>query len=621
MNESKEHISKLLEKQLFQVIPFNLTVIDKDFNIILANDNFESYFGDWHGKKCFEVYKKTKQKCRDCKVNQVFNSGEIKVSNESGIDRRGKSCHYIVHLAPLKEENGDINYVVEMSTDVTKTTRYQEEYNILFERVPGYVTIINKNYKIVRANKKFRDTFGDVRGKYCYEVYKKRKNPCKNCPAALTFADGKDHISTETGLTHTGVQAEYIVNTTPLATDENDVPLVIEIATDITELNQLHEQLRHANDFLSTLIHNSQDAIIAINDNNRTEIFNPSAKALFDWNSFKKPVVNQIKKMMPEKFFSYPDIDGVIMKETDIDIQTINKQIVPVRMNAVELRSKKDVLGRVAFIKDLTRIKELAREKLDAERLGAVGQTVAGLAHTIKNLLMGLEGGIYIVDTGLARGDAKRIIDGWEILLKNFNKTTDLVRGFLSFAKGQLPKLQSTDPNELVYNIYDLYKETAKTQNVVLNIDLMPDIEPALLDPDGMEACLTNLLSNAIDAAILREDNNGIVTMKVLEKDDSLIFEVTDNGIGIDSEIMKNIFTTFFTTKGTQGTGLGLLTTNKIVMEHGGHIDVKSKKGEGSTFSIVLPKQRLKMLADENKKNIINGDTNNGKNNKNYSRS
>jgi len=596
MKKVKNHITALLKEQLFQLVPFNLTVIDRDYNIVFANQSFRDYFGKFKSTKCYEVYKNLKSPCPHCRVNEVFQSGKTLVSNEEGLDKNNKFCYYVVHLAPLKEENGDINYVIEMSTDVTATTQYQKQYNILFERVPGYVSIIDKDYKIVRANKKFRNTFGDVSGKHCYEVYKKRKKQCVSCPAALTFKDGQDHISTEAGLTYTGVETQYIVNTAPLSTDAEDVSLIIEIATDITELNQLHEQLRRANDFLSTLIHNSQDAIVAINDQNKTEIFNPAAKELFDWKSFKKPVINQIKAMMPEEFFFYPDSDGVILNGSEINIQTLENKEIPIRLNAVELRSKKDLMGRVAFIQDLRHLKQLEKEKLDAERLGAVGQTVAGLAHTIKNLLMGLEGGIYIVDTGLNKGDAKRILEGWEILLRNFNKTTDLVKGFLSFAKGRLPVLENTSPNELITNIYNLYKDAAESQNIELIVDSSSDTRTAMLDPEGMEACLTNLLSNAIDAATLRGDTDGKVIMKAYDEGESLIFDVTANRTAIDSEIMRNIFTNFFTTKGSKGTGLGLLTTNRIVMEHGGKIEVKSEKGEGSTFKIVLPRQRLKML-------------------------
>ena len=187
-----KHLGKLLKNQLYEIIPSNLVVIDREYNIVQANKAFENQFGETKGKKCYEVYKKKDSPCSHCRVNEVFETGKTIVSNEDGIDKNHNQCFYAVHLAPLKEEDGSVNYVVEMSFDVTDSTRYQQNYNILFERVPGFISIIDKNYKIVRANKKLRDTFGEVKGKYCYEVYKKRTKKCRNCPAALTFKDGKE---------------------------------------------------------------------------------------------------------------------------------------------------------------------------------------------------------------------------------------------------------------------------------------------------------------------------------------------------------------------------------------------------------------------------------------------
>jgi PAS domain S-box-containing protein len=595
----KREIAKYINKHLFDIVPYNIAVIDRKYNIIEANQNFREYFGKEDKKKCYEVYKRSGEKCQHCQLDRVFEKGETIVSNESGIDKNGRTCHYIVHLAPLKEKDGSINYIIEMSTDVTETTRFQQEYNLLFEKVPSFVTIIDKDFRIVRANKKFRDTFGDTIGKKCYEAYKKRKRKCKNCPASHTLKDSGDHVSVEVGKNFVGQNTHYIVHTTPLSTTRQGVQLVIEMATDITELHNLEEQLRKAHDFYATLVENAEDGIIAVNENKKVELINQSAKNILHWTSFKKPVLNQIMEMLPEQFLEEPDNEGKIIKLNETKIKTHDGEYIPVRFNAIELKSKKDRIGRVAFIQDLSAYIELEKEKLEAERLSAVGQTVAGLAHTIKNLLMGLEGGMYIVDIGLRKGDADRIVEGWEILQKNFYKTTNLVKGFLSFAKGRHPKLKLINPNKIVKDIIELYKETAKAQNVALIADLQKDIKPAMLDPEGMEASLTNLLSNSIDAAVLREDKKGKVIIKTRDSGDILTFEVIDNGCGMEAEVIKNVFTTFFTTKGSKGTGLGLLTTNKIIIEHGGKIEVDSDVGKGSTFKITLNRKTLQLIANE----------------------
>ncbi len=598
----KKEIKNFLAEQFYDLVPFNVDVIDKDLNIIEANNNFREYFGDWEGKKCYEVYKKASSKCSHCKIKEVFEEGINRISSESGIDKNNKICHYIVHLAPLKEKSGKVKYVVEMSTDVTETTRFQREYNIFFENVPSYLSIIDKNYRIIRANKKLRDTFGEVKGKHCYEVYKKRSTRCRRCPAALTFKDGLDHFSSEIGTTYSGEETKYYVNTSALSKNEKGVQLVMEIANDITEITELQDSLRKSHDFYATLIENSDDGIIAINERNRTVIMNTSAKKILNWKSNKKPVFNYLKKMLPDGFFRNPNGKGGIARIEEATIVDTTGKEIPVRFSALELKSKKDILGRVAFFQDLRKIKELEKLRLEAERLGAVGQTVAGLAHTIKNVLMGLEGGMYIVDTGLRQGDAHRIIDGWEILQRNFNKTTDLVKGFLSFAKGRLPELVPTNPNKIVEDLIKLYYQTAKTLNVELKAKFGKTSYSFPLDPEGIEACLTNLVSNAIDAAMMREDKKGRVEIRTNFKHATLVFEVNDNGCGMDSEVIQQIFTTFFTTKGTKGTGLGLLTVNKIVKEHGGTLEVDSIPKKGTTFRMIFPLKRLEMIVKESKK-------------------
>jgi signal transduction histidine kinase len=202
-----------------------------------------------------------------------------------------------------------------------------------------------------------------------------------------------------------------------------------------------------------------------------------------------------------------------------------------------------------------------------------------------------------MVDTGIRRGDADRLVDGWQILQRNFEKTTALVKDFLSFAKGRLPELAPTDPNDLARNIVELYHDAAAKQGVELVLEASPGVREAMLDPRGMETCLTNLVSNGIDAVTTLGQPGGRVVARTREEGDDLVFEVVDNGCGIDEEVKAKVFTTFFTTKGGKGTGLGLLTTRKIVQEHGGKMEIESVAGQGSTFRIRLPRSRLSALA------------------------
>ena len=485
MNRSKpiarEISGSWFYKELFQQVPFNVAVIDHNYNIVEANDNFTDYFGRWKGRKCYKVYKNLDYPCLGCNARLTFEDGRPRVSDESGVDQHGKEAHYVLHTAPLREHRrGPVKYIIEMSRDVIETKNWQVEYQLLFERVPCYITVIDRNFKIIRANENFRNNFGDVMGRQCYEVYKRRKTKCPNGPAARTFKDGKIHHSDQVGVKKSGERAYYVLTTSPLGRDVDDVAHVIEISTDVTAS------------------------------------------------------------------------------------------------------------------------KKLEKEALEAERLAAVGQTVAGLAHSIKNILMGLEGGMYIVGKGLKRNNKQILDQGWEMLERNFNKTTSLVKDFLSFAKGRLPDLKMVNPNDLVKEIVDLYHDVAEDVGVELIAEVDPNIKNVPLDAKGIHTCLTNLVSNAIDACRMSGKKTNRVCIMTEDKKGILTFTVLDSGAGMDSEIKSRVFTTFFTTKGGQGTGLGLLTTRKIVKEHGGKISAHSKKGQGASFKMAFPKKRLYALYNEN---------------------
>ncbi|MBZ0263511.1 PAS domain-containing protein [bacterium] len=587
---------KTLKEGLFEIVPFNVAVIDNEYRIVAANGHFEEYFGDWEGRRCFEVYKGISTPCPECPARGTFLDERVRVSDETGVDRHGRTCHYVVHHAPITDDAGEVTHVIEMSTDVTETRRWRREYDLLFERASCFISVIDRDFRIVRANEKLRDTFGEVRGSFCYEAYKRRKSPCKDCPAVETFKDGLEHESTRVGVAKDGSPTHYIVTTSPLSRGKDGVAHVIEIATDITETHRLEVELRQAHDMYASIIRNSTDGIVALDENNEISIMNPAAKELLQWKAKQNPKLSSVQQHLPFELFSESIESDDLSTFHETRITNRAQEEVPVCFRSVDLKSGHKHLGRVAYMNDLREVKRLENEKLDAERLAAVGQTVAGLAHTIKNLLMGLEGGMYMVDSGLKKGKEDRITQGWEILQRNFGKTTTLVKDFLAFAKGKVPHVETMNPVELCQSIVELYRDTAKRQGVDLQLGDRKPPASASLDSQGIEACLTNLISNAIDAATLRGDNNGLVEIRTFDLNDDLVFEVTDNGTGMDEEIKRQVFTTFFTTKGGKGTGLGLLTTRKIVQEHGGEIELDTIPGEGSLFRIRLPRKRLESL-------------------------
>jgi PAS domain S-box-containing protein len=272
---------------------------------------------------------------------------------------------------------------------------------------------------------------------------------------------------------------------------------------------------------------------------------------------------------------------------------------IPVRLAGMTLRDGQRVLGSAVIAQDLREIKQLEHDKLEAERLAAVGQTVASVAHGIKNILTGLEGGMYVASTGLKKGDAQRIERGWSMLARNMGRISTLARDLLAFSRGDTVQPSLIDPAQIVREVIELYRDKARQHNIEIVTQIVGDITPAAMDAGGIHSALTNLISNAVDACLVDARESNTITVKLHEEDDCLSFEVTDTGCGMDYEIKQKAFTSFFTTKGSEGSGLGLLTTRKIVQQHGGEITFDTTLDAGTTFRMRFPRKRLPKLPVE----------------------
>jgi two-component system cell cycle sensor histidine kinase/response regulator CckA len=258
--------------------------------------------------------------------------------------------------------------------------------------------------------------------------------------------------------------------------------------------------------------------------------------------------------------------------------------------------SEGELTGYTHTLKDITESKRLEAQFQQAQRLEAIGTLAGGIAHDFNNLLMGIQGNVSLM---LLHMDSTH---QYYERLKNVEKQVEsgarLTSHLLGYARKGKYVVKPVDLNQLVEEICETFSRTRK--QITIRRELADDPFPIEADSGQIEQVVLNLLVNAADAMPGRGDLF-LQTMNVTHKDmtgklykpkrgDYVVLTVTDTGMGMDKETMERIFDPFFTTKDMgRGTGLGLASVYGIVKGHGGYIDVESKKGQGTTFSIYLP--------------------------------
>ena len=230
----------------------------------------------------------------------------------------------------------------------------------------------------------------------------------------------------------------------------------------------------------------------------------------------------------------------------------------------------------------------LYADNIKNAKMAGVGEAMLSLSHDIKNILNGLTGGIYLIDTTLSSEKDEYVMEGWKIVKSNVNRISDLILDMLNYSSKKAPFLQKVSLGDFIRETVSVYDEKLKAKKVLFEYEERGSMPDVWLDETGMQRVLLNLFSNAFEAVA---ENTGRITVTagILDASGRYSLEISDNGGGIPPENLKNIFDVFFTTKGHKGTGLGLAVVKKIVSEHRGSVSVSSEPGRGTSFKIILP--------------------------------
>ncbi|MFC2132121.1 ATP-binding protein [Bacteroidota bacterium] len=465
-----------------------------------------------------------------------------------------------------------------------------------FDSMPCYLTVQDRDLKVIKANDKFIKDFGNYKDRYCYQVYKHRPSKCEYCAVEKTFRDGLPRTSEEQVQCLNGVRVSVLINTTPIRNEADEIVAVMEMSTDVTDIKNLQREFKESEERYKMLFE-EVPCFISIQDKD-LNIINANRLHRETFGSYLGCKCYEVYKHRKEECLPckvrQTFEDGAIHAHEEV-VTTIDGRTINCMVHTAPIR---DVNGNI--IKVIEMSSDITEQRELQDQLTSIGLLISSISHGIKGLLNGLNGGIYLVNKGIENDNKERLKKGWEIVLRNVNRIKSMVMDILYYAKDREPYWEQFSALELAKQSCDVVKEKA----VELNIDLTTDFDENTGDFDcdrkAIRALLVNLLENSLDACrVDKSKEQHYVTFSLSGASEDIFFKITDNGIGMDRETREKAFSLFFSSKGGEGTGLGLFIANKITTTHGGKIEIESESKKGSAFTISIPRRSVALSSKD----------------------
>jgi signal transduction histidine kinase/CheY-like chemotaxis protein len=456
----------------FSDLPCYISVHSRALEVVAVNQLFRERMGSQVGRPSCSVF--TDQGLDSCPIASTLHSGKGQRCKTAMRDPAGCEIPVVVHTAPIVSQAGAVELVVAIAVDLSEVGRLQkdlrvarERYQRLFDAVPCYISVVDRDFRIVECNQRFREDFGECRQLACHSVFAHRSDVCPDCPIFHTFQDGRSHQSETVVTVKGGLQRNLLVWSAPLLNEAGQVEHVMEIGTDITRLRKLQDNL------------------------------------------------------------------------------------------------------------------------------SLLGLMIGSMSHGVKGILTSLDGGIYKVETGLAKGNQKRVEEGWAMVRDKAARIKKTVLDILYYAKSREVGLAELDVGDFAAQVAAIVRPKAEARGIAYRVDIPEDLGRMEMDEMAMSAALVNFLENSVDACADDLEKEGhAITFRAQCEGDEIAFVITDNGMGMEQETKEKMFTLFFSSKGAKGTGLGLYISNQVVQQHGGRIGVESDYGVGTTVTVRLPRKR-----------------------------
>ena len=488
---------------------------------------------------------------------------------------------------------------IEIKESREELLKLKEEYQNIFDLVPCYITIQDRDFKLIKYNREFAEHFKPQQGDYCYEAYKGRSERCEICPVVKTFKDGKSHYSEEQGINKDGTKSLWVVRTAPIKDSQGEITTAMEMSLDITQVKYLEREVQKSERKYQTIFNNIPNPVFVVDAEN-LEILdcNPTVVNVYGFNKeeiIDTPFLNLFEENDRDYLVSHIKSSGVFNQ-----VRQVRKDGNTIYVNIYI--SKTLYLKREALLittSDITERLMAEQFLIQASKMATLGEMATGVAHELNQPLSVIKTASSFMKKKVQKGEAikNKILQTLsEEIDSHVDRASKIINHMREFGRKSEVIKEKVKINEVLNKAIEIFSQQLKLREIEVVEELEEDLPAVLADSNRLEQVFINLLINARDAI---EDRLEKSVHKNIEKkiflttsssEDMVVIEIKDTGAGIPKSILDKIYEPFFTTKevGT-GTGLGLSISYGIVQDYDGTIKVETQEGEGSTFIIQFP--------------------------------